>query len=87
MLTLQNFEIQPTPQTVNASISNIRAGIMVLPYSLGSSLASMPVAWLLGAIQRRTHNTVGQKLVISAGLFIATTGFGAYDLRFPNATG
>jgi len=62
-------------QTVNMSFSNIRAGVMLLPYSLGSSLASMPVAWLLGAIQRRTHSTIGQKWVISAGLFIATTGF------------
>lgn len=62
-------------QTVNASISKLRAGVMVLPYSLGSSLASMPVAWLLGAIQKRTHNTVGQKWVISTGLFFATTGF------------
>jgi MFS family permease len=35
----------------------------------------MPVAWLLGAIQKRTHNTVGQKWVISTGLFFATTGF------------
>ena len=45
----------------------------------------MPVAWLLGAIQRRTHNTVGQKWVISTGLLIATTGFGAYGvhLHFP----
>jgi len=48
---------------------------MLLPYSLGSSLASIPVAWLLGAIQRRTHSTVGQKWIISAGLFIATVGF------------
>ncbi|KAH9003979.1 amino acid permease ScVBA-like protein [Lactarius hatsudake] len=62
-------------QTVNASITKLRAATMVLPYSLGSSLASMPVAWLLAAIQKRTHNTVGQKWVISTGLFIATTGF------------
>ena len=65
-------------QTVNVSISDVRGGVMLLPYSLGSSLASMPVAWLLGAIQRRTHSTVGQKWIISAGLFIATTGFGEY---------
>lgn len=62
-------------QTVNPSISNFRAGVMLLPYSLGSSLASMPVAWLLGTIQERTHNTFGQKWVISAGLSIATIGF------------
>jgi len=48
---------------------------MLLPYSLGSSLASIPVAWLLGTLQRRVHSTVGQKWVISVGLFIATAGF------------
>ena len=53
---------------------------MLLPYSLGSSLASMPVAWLLGTIQGRTHNTFGQKWVISAGLTVATTGFGEYHV-------
>ena len=40
----------------------------------------MPVAWLLGAIQGRTHNTFGQNLVISGGLFIATMGFGEYHV-------
>jgi hypothetical protein len=40
----------------------------------------MPVAWLLGTIQERTHNTFGQKWVISAGLSIATTGFGEYHV-------
>jgi hypothetical protein len=51
---------------------------MLLPYSLGSSLASIPVAWLLGTIQGRAHNTSGQNWVISAGLSIATVGFGEY---------
>lgn len=41
----------------------------------------MPVAWLLGTIQERTHNTFGQKCVISAGLSIATTGFGEYHVH------
>lgn len=40
----------------------------------------MPVAWLLGALQRRVHSTVGQKWVISVGLFIATAGFGEYHI-------
>ncbi|KAI0296148.1 major facilitator superfamily [Russula brevipes] len=62
-------------QTVDVSISTLRAGVMLLPYSLGSSLASIPVAWLLGTLQRRVHSTVGQKWVISVGLFIATAGF------------
>lgn len=55
---------------------------MLLPYSLGSSLASIPVAWLLGAIQGRTHDTFGQKWVISTGLFISTVGFGEYHFYF-----
>ncbi|KAI9509061.1 MFS general substrate transporter [Russula earlei] len=62
-------------QTVNVSISNLRTAVLLLPYSLGSSLASMPVAWSLGAIQRRTHSTVGQKWIMSGGLFLGTTGF------------
>ena len=40
----------------------------------------MPVAWLLGTIQGRTQNTFGQKWVISAGLSIATIGFGEYHV-------
>ncbi|KAI0275113.1 amino acid permease ScVBA-like protein [Gloeopeniophorella convolvens] len=62
-------------QTVGGSAAPLRSGLMLLPYSLGSSLASMPVAWLLGAAQKRTHNTVGQKWVISAGLLISAMGF------------
>ncbi|KAI0253542.1 hypothetical protein BJV78DRAFT_1152939 [Lactifluus subvellereus] len=74
-------------QTVNVSISTLRAGVMLLPYSLGSSLAPMPVAWLVGAIQTRTHNTVGQKWVISSGLLIATTGFALLCLLGENTQG
>ncbi|KAJ7596686.1 amino acid permease ScVBA-like protein [Mycena floridula] len=54
----------------------LEAGVRMLPYSLGSSLASVPVAWLIGAWQNRTKDTRAQKYVISAGLFIATVGFG-----------
>lgn len=52
------------------------SGLKILPYSLGSALASMPVAWFLGFWQKRTCDTSGQNRVISAGLLISTLGFG-----------
>ena len=48
----------------------------MLPYSLGSSLASMPTAWFIENRQRKTKTTIGQKIVVSLGLAIATLGFG-----------
>ncbi|KIJ21518.1 Drug:H+ antiporter-2 family protein [Paxillus involutus ATCC 200175] len=54
----------------------LEAGIQMLPYSLGSSIASMPAAWLIGYCQKKTRDTTGQKWVITAGLFISTVGFG-----------
>lgn len=48
----------------------------MLPYSLGSSLASMPAAWFVENRQRKTKTTIGQKIVIILGLAIATIGFG-----------
>jgi len=48
----------------------------MLPYSLGSSLASMPAAWIIGYLQRKTHDTGGQKCIITAGLLISSVGFG-----------
>ncbi|KAK7694329.1 hypothetical protein QCA50_001512 [Cerrena zonata] len=57
-------------------LSPIRAGLTMLPYSLGSSLASMPTAWFIGYWQRRTLDTSGQKMVITVGLAIAAVGFG-----------
>ncbi|KAH8120585.1 MFS general substrate transporter [Phellopilus nigrolimitatus] len=62
-------------QAVNGS-SALEAGMRMLPYSLGSSLASMPAAWFIAYRQRKTKTTVGQKLVIILGLAIATLGFG-----------
>lgn len=56
--------------------SPLQAGIKVLPYALGSSLASMPAAWFIGYWQRRTRNTSGQNLIISIGLVLSTLGFG-----------
>ena len=48
----------------------------ILPYSLGSSLASMPVAWFIAYWQQRTHDTSGQNWMISIGLLTCTLGFG-----------
>jgi hypothetical protein len=52
------------------------SGLKILPYSLGSSLASMPAAWFIGYWQKRTCDTSGQNIVISIGLLISTLGFG-----------
>ncbi|KIY67567.1 MFS general substrate transporter [Cylindrobasidium torrendii FP15055 ss-10] len=54
----------------------LRAGILILPLSLGSSVASLPAAWFIGYWQGRKHTTSGQNMIISAGLLIATIGFG-----------
>ncbi|KAI0322301.1 major facilitator superfamily domain-containing protein [Amylostereum chailletii] len=56
--------------------STLQASLMLLPYSLGSSLASMPAAWVIGYFQRRSQNTSGQGCVITLGLLISTIGFG-----------
>lgn len=58
----------------------LESGMKLLPYSLGSSLASMPVAWFIGYWQRRTHDTNGQNLMISIGLLVSTLGFGLLNL-------
>lgn len=60
------------------------SGLKILPYSLGSSLASMPVAWFIGYWQRRACDTSGQNNVISIGLFISTLGFGKFDFLSMN---
>lgn len=57
-------------------LSPLQAGIKMLPYSLGSSLASMPAAWFIGYWQKRRQDLIAQKVVISAGLSLATIGFG-----------
>ncbi|KAI0786081.1 amino acid permease ScVBA-like protein [Abortiporus biennis] len=56
--------------------SPLNAGIYMLPYSLGSSLASMPTAWFIGYWQRRNSNISAQNLVITLGLVFCTVGFG-----------
>ncbi|KAH7918405.1 MFS general substrate transporter [Leucogyrophana mollusca] len=62
-------------QAVNGS-TPLLAGVQMLPYSLGSSLASMPAAWFIGWWQDKKGDTSGQKWVIAAGLMLASTGFG-----------
>jgi hypothetical protein len=54
---------------------------MLLPYSLGASLASMPAAWFMDYLQAKTKNLVPQRLIISLGLVVAATGFGASVTR------
>ncbi|PPQ90416.1 hypothetical protein CVT25_014934 [Psilocybe cyanescens] len=63
----------------------LQSGLKLLPYSLGSSLASMPVAWFISYWQHRTHDTSGQNRVISIGLAISTLGFGLLNLLNENA--
>ncbi|TFK89767.1 amino acid permease ScVBA-like protein [Polyporus arcularius HHB13444] len=62
-------------QAVNG-LSPLEAGLTMLPYSLGSSLASMPTAWLIGYWQQRRFDTSCQKYVICAGLALSSVGFG-----------
>lgn len=62
-------------QAVNG-MTPLQAGVQMLPYSLGSSLASMPAAWFIEFCQKRKHDTVGQKWIIVVGLLISTIGFG-----------
>ena len=67
-------------QAANGS-TPLESGMKLLPYSLGSSLASMPVAWFIGYWQRQTHDTSGQNLIISIGLLVSTLGFGRATLK------
>ncbi|KAI1797613.1 amino acid permease ScVBA-like protein [Ganoderma leucocontextum] len=62
-------------QAVNG-LSPLEAGMTMLPYSLGSSLASMPTAWLIGYYQRRSLDTACQKYIICSGLALSSVGFG-----------
>lgn len=66
-------------QAVNGS-TPLHAGIQMLPYSLGSSLASVPAAWLIGYVQTKTGDTAGQKWIIVFGLVVSTVGFGLLSL-------
>ncbi|KXN83597.1 hypothetical protein AN958_01162 [Leucoagaricus sp. SymC.cos] len=66
-------------QAANGS-TPLEAGVKMLPYSLGSSLASMPAAWFIGYWQKKSKDTSGQKWIIATGLLISTIGFGILNL-------
>ncbi|KAJ7357022.1 amino acid permease ScVBA-like protein [Mycena albidolilacea] len=72
-------------QAANGS-TPLEAGFKLLPYSLGSSLASMPAAWFMNYWQRRTNSTRGPHLVVTAGLLISTLGFGLLNLLDERST-
>ncbi|KAF9073817.1 major facilitator superfamily domain-containing protein [Rhodocollybia butyracea] len=63
----------------------LEAGIKMLPYSLGASLASMPTAWFITYWQKRKRDTSGQNLVISVGFLISTIGFALLILLNENS--
>ncbi|KAE9410733.1 amino acid permease ScVBA-like protein [Gymnopus androsaceus JB14] len=63
----------------------LKAGIQILPYSLGASLASMPTAWFISWYQKRRRDTGGQNLSISIGFLISAVGFGLLNLLNENS--
>ncbi|KII93380.1 hypothetical protein PLICRDRAFT_171143 [Plicaturopsis crispa FD-325 SS-3] len=71
-------------QAANGS-TPLQAGLLMLPYSLGSSLASMPAAWFIGLWQKKTKDMSGQKWVICTGLILAALGFGLLILLHENS--
>ena len=56
--------------------SPLMAGVFSLPYSLGSSLASMPAAWYISSMTSRENR---RKEIMSVGLAISSLGFGRYQ--------
>ena len=58
-------------------MSPFAAGIATLPYSLGSTLISIPAAWFMGFWQAKRGNMSGQKWISFVGLIIGAMGFGA----------
>ncbi|KAI0094555.1 major facilitator superfamily domain-containing protein [Irpex rosettiformis] len=62
-------------QTVGG-LSPLKSGVSMLPYSLGSSIASVPVAWFISYWQKQRCDISAQKYAISLGLAISALGFG-----------
>lgn len=62
--------------------SPFAAGVASLPYSLGSTLISIPAAWFLGFWQAKRGNMSGQKWISFTGLIIGAAGFGASISKF-----
>ncbi|THH18101.1 hypothetical protein EW146_g2825 [Bondarzewia mesenterica] len=88
ILVVNFYTISHLMRAIN-NTTPLTAGLMLLPYSLGSSLASIPAAWFIGYRQQRTHDTSGQKLVICIGLAVSCIGFGLLHLlgdRSPRIT-
>ncbi|KAJ7666467.1 major facilitator superfamily domain-containing protein [Mycena rosella] len=56
------------PEPAANGSTPLQAGFKLLPYSLGSSLASMPAAWFMSYWQQRTQSTRGQNWVVAIGL-------------------
>ena len=61
-------------------VGPLLCGVLMLPYSLGGALASVPIALFNDYLSRKTRNTGCYKYVIITGLAVATIGFGAYLL-------
>ncbi|KZV77583.1 MFS general substrate transporter [Peniophora sp. CONT] len=77
--TSATFYLALSYQSLN-SIPVLNASLMLLPYSLGSSLASMPAAWFLNHWQTNKKDVSGQRIIIASGLVVATLGFGLLQL-------
>ena len=58
-------------------MSPFSAGMASLPYSLGSTLFSIPAAWFMGFWQIKQGNMSAQKWISFGGLVIGAVGFGA----------
>jgi len=63
-------------------MSPLAAGMASLPYSLGSTLISIPAAWFMGFWQIKRGNMSSQKWISFAGLIIGALGFGASISKF-----
>ena len=63
-------------------MSPLAAGMAALPYSLGSTLISIPAAWFMGFWQVKRGNMSGQKWISFVGLIIGATGFGTSIGKF-----
>ncbi|KAJ6501710.1 amino acid permease ScVBA-like protein [Mycena vitilis] len=72
-------------QAANGS-TPLQAGFKLLPYSLGSSLASIPAAWFMSYWHQRTNNLSGPNYVVTTGLLISTLGFGLLNLLDERST-
>ena len=63
-------------------MSPLAAGMASLPYSLGSTLISIPAAWFMGFWQAKRGNMSSQKWISFVGLIIGAMGFGTFISEF-----